>query len=105
MNPDSIVSFFDANAVLIMFLWGFLHTRLPYLAKFPNYLVPWVNAIGYMLAQLAVPSAHASVISEAGAIVGVGAVAAKSAFTSAVVSLLYDKFFKKWLDYLLPPQR
>lgn len=103
MTPDAVTSFFDAYAVLIMFVWGFLHTRLPALAKVPNALVPWVNALGYVLARLAVPDAHADVAGVVAAVTPI-ALAFKGAITSAVTSVLYDKFVKHWLDRWLPPQ-
>lgn len=105
ITPEGVRGFFDANAVIIMFIWGILHTRVPFLAKVPNSLVPWVNCVGYILAQLAVPAAHAGLVDTAISAAGVVVVTARGAVTSALTSLLYDKFVKDWLDRWLPVAR
>lgn len=102
ITPEGVQSFFDTYAMLIMFFWGIIHTRVPILAKLPNALVPWVNCIGYILAQLAVSPAHAAGLGSAASAAGVALVAVRGAFTSALTSLLYDKFVKSWLDRWLP---
>lgn len=52
VTPDAIKLFFDANAILIMFVWGLLHKYVPALRNVPNVLIPWVNLIGYILTRL-----------------------------------------------------
>lgn len=102
ITPDVVRSFFDANAMLIMFVWGILHTRLPQLAKFPNQAVPWVNVGLYMLTKLIVPDAHAGVLGGVASAGGWAWTVAKGAWLSALTSLLYDKFVKAPLDIVLP---
>ncbi len=103
VTPDAVKSFFDAYAILFMFVWGLIHTRFPALARVPNEIIPWVNAVGYIVLKFIVPEeAHAGV---GGSIVGFGGlvwVTARGAATSAVTSLLYDKFAKVFLDRWLP---
>jgi len=65
ITPDLIKTFFDANAILIMFGWGLIHKYVPALRNIPNALIPWVNLIGYLLTRLGagalgVGVAHAS---------------------------------------------
>lgn len=104
VTPEGVRALFDTNAMLIMFVWGILHTRLPALAAIPNTLVPWVNCIGYILVKLMVPGpAHAAdVVLAAGFSFPLFGLA--GAFTSAATSVLYDKFVKSWLDKWLPVQ-
>lgn len=47
--PSQVVEIFNANAIVIMFVAGMLLKYLPWAAKIPNVVIPWVNAIGYML--------------------------------------------------------
>ena len=104
MTPDQLRHLFDSNAMVIMLIWGVVHTRVPALAKIPNALVPWVNAIGYILAQFVVPQAHAGVLGGIASGAGFLWTAAAGAVTSAGTSILYDKFLKHWLDKYLPAQ-
>jgi hypothetical protein len=70
MTPDQLKAIFDGGAIIIMFLWGLLVKYVPFLAKIPNALIPWLNAIGYIIAKFAIPEAHAGVSSEQGFAIG-----------------------------------
>lgn len=105
LTPDRVRGWYDVNAALLMLAWGVMHTRLPVLAKVPNTLVPWVNAIGYVLAHFVVPNAGASVGSTITSFAGLAWVTARGGATSALTSLAYDKFLKPWLDRWLPKPR
>lgn len=52
LTPDVIKTFFDANAILIMFAWGIAHKYVPALRNLPNTLIPWFNLAGYLLTRL-----------------------------------------------------
>lgn len=105
MTPEALTSLFDSNAVIIMFVWGLVHTRWSFLAKVPNAFVPWVNAIGYVLAKFAVPDAHAGILSELVGVSTTVAIAARGMLTSALTSWLYDKFGAPVLDRYWPKAR
>ena len=103
VSPDAIKLFFDANAILIMFVWGLAQKYLPALAALPNTAIPWVNLFGYILVRLGgglVGDAHAAssfvqVVPDAvGVILG--------GFTSAVwARQLYEGFGRGFLERLL----
>lgn len=103
VTPNAIKLFFDANAILIMFVWGLAQKYLPALAPMPNAAIPWVNVVGYILVRLGggiVGDAHAAsgvvqVIPDAvGVILG--------GFTSAVwARQLYEGFGRSLLESLL----
>lgn len=64
VTPESVKTFFDVNAIIIMFVWGLLHKYAPFLAKWPNDLIPWLNSSVYVLTRLGaglfVADAHAA---------------------------------------------
>lgn len=106
ITPDSVKALFDAYAMVIMFVWGLVHTRVPALKSIPNDVLPWVNAVGYIVAKLAVPAeAHAGALGGLADFGGLLWLTARGAATSAVTSLLYDKFAKPFLDRWLPKPR
>ncbi len=100
MTPDQIKLFFDGNAIIIMFVWGLLCKYVPWLAKVPNGTIPWVNAIGYILARLAgqlfAPAAEAATQQTADTVFTVGGVIL-GAFTSAVWARQLYEGFGRWL--------
>jgi hypothetical protein len=103
MTPDALKHLFDTNAIIIMFIWGLLHKYVPQLAKLPNELIPWINAIGYIVASLAgglVSPANAGGLTQeqGGLLLGVGG-ALLGAFTNASwARLLYEGFAKAALE-------
>lgn len=64
VTPEAAKTFFDANALLIIFVWGLICKFAKPLAKVPNTIIPWVGAAGYILTRLALPGlapdAHAA---------------------------------------------
>lgn len=101
MSADQLKLIFDANAMLIMFVWGLLSKYVPLFAKIPNATIPYVNLVGYVLARLAgqflIPSAHAGVTADQGvAIVGFGGVLL-GGFTNAVWARQLYEGFGRWL--------
>lgn len=102
MSPDALRATFDAQAAVLMLAWGFIHTRYPALVRMPNDLSPWLSAIAYIVAQFVVPPAHAGVFSSVSHFGSLLWVTARAGATSAVTSLLYDKFIKPWLDVVVP---
>ena len=61
MTPESLKALFDSNAIIVIFLWGLLCKYVPFMAKVPNVVIPWVGAVGYIVARLALPGeAHAA---------------------------------------------
>lgn len=60
MNPDEIKIIFDTWAVTIMMLWGIVVKYFPKLGAIPNAIIGWTNLIGYILAKLVIPDAHAA---------------------------------------------
>jgi len=48
--------FFDANAILIIFAWGLVCKYVPFMARIPNAIIPWVGSVGYVLARLVFPA-------------------------------------------------
>lgn len=106
MTPEMLKHLFDVNAIGLMFAWGLLHKYLPALAKLENDLIPWVNAIGYILAQLIpgifAPAAHAGGLTQdqGGALFSVGG-ALLGAFTNASwARMLYEGFARAALGGL-----
>lgn len=105
MTPEQLKTIFDGNAMIIIFVWGLLCKYVPLLAKIPNATIPWVGAIGYILARLVLPQpAHADGV--AGAVATIPAVVSVllGGFTSAVwARQLYEGFFRpvleKWLGW------
>jgi len=102
VTPDSIKALIDGNAMIIMFVVGILYTRIPALKGLTNQFTPWLNLVVYVVTQYLVPSAHAGVLNDMTGFGGLLWVTVRGGATSAVTSLLYDKFVKHWLDQWLP---
>jgi hypothetical protein len=67
MTPETIQLIFNQYAIAIMFVWGLACKYIPVLKNIPNATIPWVNALGYVLAALAgaaVPAAHAALLGD-----------------------------------------
>jgi hypothetical protein len=105
LTPEKLTSLFDTWSMVIMTVVGLVYTRWPALRAWPNDLVPWINAVGYIAAKLAIPSAHAGVLGAVGGTLSVAGTVAWGAFLSALTSVLYDKYLKFPLDKKLPPAR
>jgi hypothetical protein len=102
-TPDSVRTFLDGNAMIIMFVWGLIHTRWPALSNVPNALIPWVNLVGYVLVHFFLPApASASIGGAITSFASLVWVAARGGATSAVTSLLYDKYVGPFLDKWWP---
>lgn len=104
MTPDQLKHLFDVNAVILMFLWGLLCKYLPQLKNVPNNTIPWVNAIGYILASLGgglVGTAHAGVtVNQVTAVASLGG-ALLGAFTNASwARLLYEGFARAAIEFV-----
>ena len=102
ITPEQVKSIIDGNAMVILFVVGVCYTRFPFLKNWTNHAVPWLNLVVYVAMQYLVPKAQAGVVSDA---VGFGGLlwnVARGAATSAVTSVLYDKFVKEILDRFLP---
>jgi len=102
VTPAKVMEWFDSFAGFIMFGVGLVVTRWPKLARIPNEVIPWVNAVGYIVAKLAVGTAHAGFFGAVGHTATAAGTIAYGAFMSALVSLLYDKFAKAPVDHLWP---
>jgi hypothetical protein len=108
LTPEKLIAAFNSVAPILMFAWGIVHTRWKALEHWPNDLVPWINAVGYIVGAFAVgqiaPVAHAA----DGAVRQLTGFAwlvwntAYGASLAAVTSLLYDKFAKAAIDRLVP---
>lgn len=102
VTPDSIRGWLAAAALPFMWVVGALYTRLPVLKNWTNDAVPWVNLVLFVLTTYFVPAANAGVFS---GVTGLGGLLWRTAVggaTSAVSSLLYDKFLKPILDRTVP---
>ena len=102
MTPDQLKAIFDSNAIIIMFVWGLLTKYVPVFAKIPNATIPWLNAIGYIVARFAIPQAHAAGVTpeQGSALFGIGGVLLGS-FTNAVwARQLYEGFGRFLLEGL-----
>ena len=102
MTPEQLKIFFDANAIIIIFVWGIICKYVPFLAKIPNQIIPWIGSIGYIIAKLVIPSAAQAGVTpeQGGAILGFGGVILGS-FTSAVwARQLYEGFGRFLLEGL-----
>lgn len=103
LTPDSLKALFDGNAMLVQFIVGLLYTRLPALKNLSNAAVPWINAVLYVVGTYVLPGvAHASVGGDVSHAAGFMWRVAMGAWTSALTSLLYDKFLKAPIDAKLP---
>ena len=100
MTPDQLKVLFDGSAIILMFFWGVLVKYVPWLAKLPNATIPWLNAIGYIVAKFAIPAAHAGGLTadQGTAALGLGSVIL-GAFTNAVwARQLYEGFGRFLLE-------
>lgn len=103
LTPAKLIALFDQWAMVIMAVIGVIWTRVPALKRWTNDAVPWVNAVAYILAAIAMPSvAHAGLGESIAGFGGLLWTVAKGGAMSAVTSLLYDKFAKAILDKYLP---
>lgn len=98
VTPEGIKAFIDGPGIIIIFAWGILCKYAPFLKGIPNFLITWLGAIGYVLAKLAVPEAHAfdgsAILDAGGSIIG--------GFTSAVwARQLYEGFARPLLEHVL----
>jgi hypothetical protein len=109
VTPDVIKTFFDANAILIMFVWGIAHKYIPALKNLPNVLIPWFNLAGYILTRVGGAVAGVGVAHAAGSpldavpdVIGV----LIGGFTSASwARLLYEGWGRAVLDRMLHPKK
>jgi len=104
VTPGQVTGWFDSIAGVLMLLVGFAVTRWPGLKQVPNDVIPWVNAIGYIITKLVlmVGPANASVFGSIGHALSPFGTVLYGTFLSAFVSVLYDKFAKPGLDHVLP---
>ena len=103
MTPDQLKALFDGMAIIIMFVWGLLVKYQPLLAKVPNTLIPWFNAIGYILTRLVgagTASAAGLTPDQGHAVLDIGGIILAS-FTNAVwARQLYEGFGRGILEGL-----
>jgi hypothetical protein len=52
MTPEVVRELFNANAIVIMFVFGLVWKYAPKLKEYTNDLIPWLNVIGFILAAL-----------------------------------------------------
>lgn len=104
VTPDVIKTLFDANAIIIIFVWGLLCKYLPALARVPNALIPWAGVIGYIAVRLG----GQALVGDAHASAGVAAVVPDlvgviiGGFTSATwARQLYEGWGRGFLEGLL----
>jgi len=71
MTPETVQQLFNSWSVVIMMLWGVACKYLPVLVKIPNASIGWVNLVGYILVQFAVPKAHAGIDSPINNTIGI----------------------------------
>ena len=60
ITPEGIRQWIDAQGMLLILAWGIFCKYVPAAAPIPNFLITWLGAIGYAIAKLAVPEAHAA---------------------------------------------
>jgi hypothetical protein len=105
VTPDMIKLLFDANAIIVMFVWGLLCKYVPFLGKIPNLTIPWVNLIGYILTKLGAGVLGVGVASAAAgplAAVPDAVAVVIGGFTSASwAMLLYEGWGRGLLERLL----
>jgi hypothetical protein len=101
MTPEQLKAFFDGNAILLIFVWGLLCKYVPFMAKVPNVVIPWVGAIGYIIARFALPTeAHAAAGVGPDHVFVIGGILL-GAFTNAVwARQLYEGFGKAVIERL-----
>jgi len=100
MSPEQIKALFDGNAIILMFAWGILVKYVPFLARIPNGIIPYLNVIGYIIAKFAIPEANAGGVSpeQAGGLFSIGGMILGS-FTNAVwARQLYEGFGRLLLE-------
>jgi hypothetical protein len=81
---DAILGLFQNPVVLqvVMFVWGLVVKYVPALEKVPNTLIPWMNFVIALLAQIGGPqTAHAAGFG--GAVVGFFAPIVKAGVSAA----------------------
>jgi hypothetical protein len=109
VTPEKVIGAFDAWAMVIMTVLGFVITRAPALKAIPKDLVPWINALAYIVGKVAswyaVPEAHAGALGAVGHTLSIPATVAWGAFLSSLTSVLYDKLLKFPLDRTVPKTR
>jgi hypothetical protein len=98
MTPDQLKALFDGNAIILIFVFGIITKYVPALRNVPNLVIPWVGAIGTILAKLAVGTAHAGfkdIVPDVGGVL-------ISGFTSAIwARQLYEGFGRSFLERVL----
>lgn len=102
VTPEDIKSWLALAAIPFMWLLGAVYTRWPVLKRYTNDAVPWVNLVAFVLSTYLVPAANAGFFDALG---GAGSLLWRTAVggaTSAVASLLYDKFLKPVMDRVVP---
>lgn len=62
MNPSDVQTWFDANAIVLMFLGGVAVKYIPQLKNVSNAFIGWLNVAGYILSAVFVSPAHAGVL-------------------------------------------
>jgi len=102
VNPEDIKGWLALSAIPLMWGLGALFTRLPQLKSIPNAATPWVNLVAFVLATYLVPAANAGFFDSIATGGGLLWRTAVGGATSAVSSLLYDKFIKPILDRAVP---
>jgi hypothetical protein len=108
MTPDQLKVLFDTNAFIIMFAWGLICKYVPLFAKIPNGTIPWINAIGYIVAKFVIPApAHAGGISpdQAAAGIGLGGVILGSFANAVWARQLYEGFGRFLMEGVFKRQK
>lgn len=100
MTADTIKAWFDGNFMLVGFVVGLIVKYVPFLAKIPNAIIPYLNVALYILTRLFVGEAHAEGVGSTFASVGI----LLGGFLHSVLARqLYEGFgrtlFEKWLGW------
>lgn len=104
VTPESVKMIFNAWAVFIMLGWGFATKHFPPLAKLPNATIPWLNVLGFVLAQLGgIAPAQAGPLTPDGAHAAGGLLSAiLGGFTNAIwARQLFEGFARPLIEGVL----
>lgn len=102
VSADRLKGMFDTYAMVIMFAYGVAHKYIPALESWRNDLIPWVNAIGYILINLGgVGIANAGVADLSTAVPSAIGIIVAAVSNSTATSLFYDKFGSPLLGWIM----
>jgi len=99
ITPDIVKGWFDVRWAIIMLAVGIAWKYLPFLAKFSNDLIAWVNVLSYIILKTFAPPAQAGVLDAVPDALGMLVMGAFG--NAAVAHVIYEGWGRAFLTKLL----